>query len=293
MKGNGVFLLLQIGLSQEVNHTCAGIKNQPCIFPFKYHGHKFDDCTTYNSVNGKAWCATKVDWAGNADCARGGCEDCNSSKCKETSPTETLIDCKPSKEDGIFCLNDDFDIPCQEDQDCPENYSNAEDIYDLEYYCYEQTRCVETKIYPKCELLENQDHPWCQECRECFLRSLDETGEFWSACEKETRTENCNTQRGDILWLPDCSSQLEAGPWCNRCRKCWEAELLEGERARCWKNQGCGPGDWGTWPSGLGLKTEECPSNFKKAPCYAAIAATPPKRISHTSGQSNLRFVSF
>ena len=69
--------------------------------------------------------------------------------------------------------------------------------------------------------------------------------------------------------------------------------LLEGERARCWKNQGCGPGDWGTWPSGLGLKTEECPSNFKKAPCYAAIGATPPKRISHTSGQSNLRFVSF
>ena len=194
MKGIGVFLLLQIGLSQEVNHSCAGIKNQPCIFPFKYDGRKFDDCTTYNSVNGKAWCATKLDWAGNADCARGGCEDCNSSKCKETSPTETLIDCKASKEDGIFCLNDDFDIPCQDDQDCPEKYSNAEDIYDLEYYCYEQTRCVETKIYPKCELLENQDHPWCQECRECFLRSLNETGEFWSACEKETRTEKCDTQ---------------------------------------------------------------------------------------------------
>merc|ERR1712107_446314 len=59
-------------------------------------------------------------------------------------------------------------------------------------------------------------------------------------------------------WLPDCSSHMEAGPWCNRCRQCWAAELLLGEQAKCWKNQGC---DFGSW--GPGLKTEWRPSNFR------------------------------
>ena len=302
MKGIGVFLLLQIGLSHEVNPSCTDIKNRPCIFPFKYDGWKYDECTTYSSFNGKAWCATKVDLNGTADCGgwgpalgNGECGECDTSKCEETSPTETLIECKPSKEEGIFCLNDDFNIPCQETQDCPDNYFDDMDKFEVGYFCHSQTRCVEFIKFPDCTLLENYILvPWCQECRECFLRSLDETGEFWSACKRETRTEECHDQpwssRSVQDWLPDCSSHTEAGPWCNRCRQCWAAELLLGEQAKCWKNQGC---DFGSW--GPGLKTEWCPSNFKKAPCYywGLFNGGPPKRISHTSGQSKIRLPSF
>ena len=32
-----------------------------CVFPFRYKGKKYLTCTTFDSANGKAWCATKVD----------------------------------------------------------------------------------------------------------------------------------------------------------------------------------------------------------------------------------------
>ena len=59
--------------------TCTDINSRPCIFPFKYDGQEFHQCTSHKSVNGKSWCATSVDDGGQAQCHRkGNCEDCAS-----------------------------------------------------------------------------------------------------------------------------------------------------------------------------------------------------------------------
>ena len=33
---------------------------QTCLFPFTYKGQQFSACTTFDSENGQAWCATEV-----------------------------------------------------------------------------------------------------------------------------------------------------------------------------------------------------------------------------------------
>merc|ERR1712080_534936 len=49
--------------------TCLTRQNNQCKFPFRYRGRLFNECTTYNSENGKAWCTTQS----------GQYEDCRSS----------------------------------------------------------------------------------------------------------------------------------------------------------------------------------------------------------------------
>ena len=40
---------------------CKAVGGEDCIFPFKFKGKTYTSCTTAESVNGAAWCATKVD----------------------------------------------------------------------------------------------------------------------------------------------------------------------------------------------------------------------------------------
>ena len=40
---------------------CKSVGGEDCIFPFKFKGKTYTSCTTTESVNGAAWCATKVD----------------------------------------------------------------------------------------------------------------------------------------------------------------------------------------------------------------------------------------
>ena len=40
------------------------MQGQDCVFPFTYRGRSYSSCTTAESVNGAAWCATEVDSAG-------------------------------------------------------------------------------------------------------------------------------------------------------------------------------------------------------------------------------------
>merc|ERR1712080_119118 len=49
--------------------TCLTLQYNQCKFPFRYRGRLFNECTTYNSENGKAWCTTQS----------GQYEDCQSS----------------------------------------------------------------------------------------------------------------------------------------------------------------------------------------------------------------------
>ena len=52
----------------EPSSECSGIflndkgkeKEKPCIFPFKYNGNTYNECTTVDSPNGQPRCARRV-----------------------------------------------------------------------------------------------------------------------------------------------------------------------------------------------------------------------------------------
>merc|ERR1719367_977855 len=72
------------GDCQDCNNVCKTVQNENCIFPFKYKGKKYSECTTQDSENGKAWCATKVSSGGNVIFGRW--DDCGNG-CGSTSRT--------------------------------------------------------------------------------------------------------------------------------------------------------------------------------------------------------------
>ena len=43
---------------------CKTVDGRDCVFPFTFLGQSYSYCTTAQSMNGAAWCATKVDSAG-------------------------------------------------------------------------------------------------------------------------------------------------------------------------------------------------------------------------------------
>jgi len=53
---------------------CKTVKDNTCVFPFKYKGKTYNQCTKDESVNGMPWCATRVDRSGNV--LNGKWEDC-------------------------------------------------------------------------------------------------------------------------------------------------------------------------------------------------------------------------
>ena len=57
--------------------ACKTVQNENCIFPFKYNDKMYVECTTDDSDNGRAWCATKVNSDGNV--LRGKWGDCGNS----------------------------------------------------------------------------------------------------------------------------------------------------------------------------------------------------------------------
>ena len=56
--------------------VCYGLNGARCQFPFDYKGRTFNNCTTFNSVNGAAWCATRVQGS-EREAVRGRFEDCS------------------------------------------------------------------------------------------------------------------------------------------------------------------------------------------------------------------------
>ena len=46
--------------SLSVREECRTINCQPCVFPFKYLGVEYSQCTTVDSENGAPWCAVDV-----------------------------------------------------------------------------------------------------------------------------------------------------------------------------------------------------------------------------------------
>ena len=78
--------------ASEHNPKCRTVKGNDCIFPFVYKHKYYTSCTKTDSVNEKAWCATKVD--GNNQLVEESWEDCSDQElsivpgyCSEYIPT--------------------------------------------------------------------------------------------------------------------------------------------------------------------------------------------------------------
>merc|ERR1712079_404793 len=75
---------------------CKAVGGEDCIFPFKFKGKTYTSCTTAESVNGAAWCATKVDSDDNV--VRNFWKDC-----EEGCPGMELgATVPPCTSDGLF-----------------------------------------------------------------------------------------------------------------------------------------------------------------------------------------------
>ena len=48
----------------HVSSDCRTEQGNTCVFPFTYKGVTYKSCTTAESDNNKAWCATEVDTEG-------------------------------------------------------------------------------------------------------------------------------------------------------------------------------------------------------------------------------------
>ena len=131
---------------------CYGLKGDRCMFPFKWDGRTFNNCTTYKSENGAAWCATRVRGK-DRDAVRGSLEDC-SAPCDhgaspyEDCPRNPVIkgrsrDCctpeRPCRIGEGDCDSDDdcgYGLKCG-DSNCaqfrPDNYAKADCCYNPKY----------------------------------------------------------------------------------------------------------------------------------------------------------------
>ena len=131
---------------------CYGLKGDRCQFPFKWDGRTFNNCTTYKSENGAAWCATRVRGR-DREAVRGSLEDC-SAPCDhgaspyENCPRNPVIkgrsrDCctpeRPCRIGEGDCDSDDdcgFGLKCG-DSNCaqfrPDNYAKADCCYNPKF----------------------------------------------------------------------------------------------------------------------------------------------------------------
>merc|ERR1712223_1308421 len=58
------------------SQECKAINGKKCVFPFKYKGTTYSQCTAYDSVNKKPWCATKI-YSNTGVVINNEWEDCN------------------------------------------------------------------------------------------------------------------------------------------------------------------------------------------------------------------------
>jgi len=65
--------------------SCQTLSGRRCIFPFKYRGKTYRQCTLDNSSNRRAWCAYRVGRDG-ITAVNGEWEDCDTSTCSIRPP---------------------------------------------------------------------------------------------------------------------------------------------------------------------------------------------------------------
>jgi hypothetical protein len=89
--------------AEKLSPNCTVIEERdkvamPCIFPFKFRGKVFFDCTNETDPDGKSWCSTKLDDSG-THVGKGGYWGYCGDRCNvEITTAKTLVDISPSPE---------------------------------------------------------------------------------------------------------------------------------------------------------------------------------------------------
>ena len=128
---------------------CHGLSGEACQFPFKYQGRTFTNCTTHDSANGAAWCATRVQGS-DRKAVVGRLEDCSAPCDHGASPYEVCPRSPVVKGLSKGCCTRERPCglgegDCDRDSDCrgglkcgygncarfrPDNYHRADCCYD-------------------------------------------------------------------------------------------------------------------------------------------------------------------
>ena len=91
---------------------------------------------------------------------------------------------------GIVFLNEDGDIPCQVDDDCPEDYNDGQAKSSFSYTCYtdyifncdydysnDYGRCIENKEEKQCNKDNLKMDPFCVKCCQCINAGKNQNGD--------------------------------------------------------------------------------------------------------------------
>merc|ERR1712130_168149 len=165
---------------------CYGLKGDRCQFPFKWDGRTFNNCTTYKSENGAAWCATRVRGK-DREAVRGSLEDC-SAPCDhgaspyENCPRNPVIKgrsrdcCTPERPCRIGEGDCDTDADCGYglkcgDSNCaqfrPDNYAKADCCYNPRFSNQGKASCW----YDGRKHEYGETFPALDRCNDCVCES--------------------------------------------------------------------------------------------------------------------------
>jgi len=97
-----------VAFAADAEPVCKTVQGQPCIFPFRYRGKTYHQCTHDYTTNGKPWCAYKV--RSNGDAFPDKWEDCDTTACGPSNiitpstkkPVSSDCKCGQKKKDRSF-----------------------------------------------------------------------------------------------------------------------------------------------------------------------------------------------
>ena len=85
-------LFAQVHCQCETIATRGGTRNpEECVFPFRYNGKTYRECTIDQDPDGRRWCSVQVDINGNHVTNRRKWGHCNGRKCPTTGTRTTCI----------------------------------------------------------------------------------------------------------------------------------------------------------------------------------------------------------
>lgn len=121
MRLMAILAIMTATMTSPSSQECLTVTGKSCVFPFSYQGYTYGACTKAGSVNGAAWCATRVDRSGKV--VRGRWEDCDLA-CSNQGNGNSGFDKCPANgrypNTNVFCLNEDGSTNCRKDSDCPD-----------------------------------------------------------------------------------------------------------------------------------------------------------------------------
>merc|ERR1711892_327507 len=174
--------------------ACTTAKG-PCKFPFLYKGKEYDECTLYQSTEGKGWCATAV----NEDGIFTSRDFCSDPECVPTPPTTTTTTTT------VATTADPSICPTEEGNDCifPFNTVCKTDKGPCMFpYMYKGQK------YTNCTLYQSSGgNPWCA----TTLRS-DGNMQQWANCDMDV----CVIPNGVVGPFGQCvpSQSSQGKGWC-------------------------------------------------------------------------------